>query len=72
MEKNTSLNILSFLIHTVLEHFDERYRLVRKELGTRKTFFDDVRALTRYICFDSWHYLLETMMEGLEIPIPPS
>jgi len=67
-----TLNILSFLIHTVLEHFDERYRLVRKELGSRKTFFDDVRALTRYICFDSWRHLLETMMEGLEIPIPPS
>ncbi len=52
--------------------FDERYRLVREELGARKTFFDDVRALTRYICFDSWHHLLETMMAGLEIPIPPS
>ncbi|MCK5831876.1 MAG: ISNCY family transposase [Methylococcales bacterium] len=67
-----TLNILSFLIHTVLEHFDERYRLVRQELGARKTFFDDIRALTRYICFDSWHHLLETMMEGLEIPIPTS
>jgi hypothetical protein len=67
-----TLNILSFLIHTVLEYFDDRYRLVRQELGSRKTFFDDIRALTRYICFDSWHHLLETMMEGLEIPIPTS
>lgn len=66
-----TLNILSFLVHTVLEHFDERYCLVRKELGARKTFFDDVRALTRYIYFDNWHHLLETMMEALEIPIPP-
>jgi hypothetical protein len=64
-----TLNILSFLIYTVLEYFDDRYRLVRQELGSRKTFFDDIRALTRYICFDSWHRLLETMMEGLEIPI---
>jgi hypothetical protein len=67
-----TLNRLSFLIHTVLKYFDERYRLVRQELGSRKTFFDDIRALTRYICFDSWHHLLETMMEGLEIPIPAS
>lgn len=67
-----TLNILSFLIHTVLDYFDERYRLIQKELGSRKTFFNDIRALTRYICFDSWQQLLETMMKGLEIPIPPS
>ena len=50
-----SLIILSFLFHTVLELFDARYRLVRESLPNRKTFFDDVRALTRYICFiPSW------------------
>jgi len=59
--------ILAFLFHTVLEFTDDRYRLIRKKLPTRKTFFDDIRALTRYICFNSWDHLLNFMMEGLEL-----
>ena len=59
--------ILAFLFHTVLEFMDDRYRLIRKKLPSRKTFFDDIRALTRYICFDNWDHLLDFMMEGLEL-----
>jgi hypothetical protein len=44
-------------------------------LPTRKTFFDDLRALTRYMYFDSWYFdswdhLLTFMLEGLELAIP--
>jgi len=38
----------------------------------RKMFFDDIRALTRYLCFESWQKLLESMLEQLEIPFPQS
>jgi hypothetical protein len=31
-----------------------------------------LRALTRYMYFDSWDYLLTFMLEGLELPIPPN
>ncbi|MEK7716740.1 MAG: ISNCY family transposase [Pseudomonadota bacterium] len=62
-----ALNILAFLCHTVLAFTDERYRLVRAALPTRQTFFQDVRALTRYLCFPSWEGLLRFMMRGLEI-----
>ena len=65
-----AFNILAFLFHTVLEMMDERYHMIRKELPTRKTFFDDIRALTRYICFDSWDHMLRFMMEGLELEYP--
>ena len=65
-----SLNILAFLVHMVLEWFDQCYALIRNELTSRKTFFDDIRALTRYMHFDSWQKLMEFMMGGLEIPIP--
>jgi hypothetical protein len=65
-----SLNILAFLVHTVLEWFDQCYALVRNGLSSRKTFFDDIRALTRYMQFDSWQSLLKFMLEGLEVPIP--
>jgi len=62
-----ALNILAFLFHTVLAFTDERYRLIRAALPTRKTFFQDVRALTRYLYFPSWEGLLRFMMRGLEI-----
>ncbi len=61
--------ILAFLFHTLLELMDDRYRLIRKKLPTRKTFFDDIRALTRYICFDDWDHLMNFMMEGLELSL---
>jgi hypothetical protein len=65
-----SLNIFSFLLHTMLEIFDNKYRLIRETLPRRKDFFNDVRALTRYICFDSWNQLLDFMIRGLELPDP--
>jgi hypothetical protein len=65
-----TFNILAFLFHTLLEMMDDRYRMIREELPTRKTFFDDIRAITRYICFDSWDHMLRFMMIGLEIAFP--
>jgi hypothetical protein len=65
-----SFNLLAFLFHTVLELMDEKYKLVRAELPTRKTFFDDLRALTRYMYFPSWEAMLTFMMQGLEIEVP--
>lgn len=66
----TSLNILALLFHTLLALTDTKYRLLRAHLSTRKTFFNDLRALTRYICFDNWDHLLTFMLEGLELEVP--
>jgi hypothetical protein len=62
-----SLNLLAFLFHTVLEWSDEHYALLRKVLTRRQTFFEDVRALTRYMVFESWHHLMDFMMKGLKL-----
>jgi hypothetical protein len=62
-----AMNILAFLYHTLLAFTDEHYRLIRAALPSRKTFFDDVRALTRYILFPHWKGLMHFMMQGLEI-----
>jgi hypothetical protein len=62
-----ALNMLALLTHTFLSYCDEAYRLIRSTLPTRKTFFDDVRALLRYLCFPSWEALMDFMMRGLEI-----
>lgn len=68
----TTLNILSLLFHTLLELMDDKYKLLRRHLPTRKTFFDDLRALTRYLYFDSWDALLSFMIHGLELDLPPN
>jgi hypothetical protein len=67
-----TLNILSLLFHTLLELLDEKYKLLRDHLPTRKTFFNDLRALTRYLVFDSWDHLLTFMIQGLELDLPPN
>lgn len=65
-----TLNILSLLFHTLLERLDEKYQLLRSHLPTRKTFFDDLRALTRYLYFENWDHLLTFMLDGLELSLP--
>lgn len=65
-----TLTLLAFLFHTVLEIFDDTYRRIREDLPTRKTFFDDLRALTRYMCFESWEVMLSFMARGLELEFP--
>ena len=67
-----TLNILSLLFHTLLEQLDEKYKRLCSHLPTRKTFFDDLRALTRYLYFDSWEHRLTSMLEGLELEILPN
>jgi hypothetical protein len=63
-----SLNLLAFLFHTVLEWTDDKYALLRRVLARRQTFFDDIRALTRYLIFDRWDHLMDCMVRGLEFP----
>ncbi|MBN1452211.1 MAG: hypothetical protein JW963_14445 [Anaerolineales bacterium] len=62
-----TLNILAFLLHTVRELLTPAYQRLRQALGARKTFFNDVRALTRYMVFDSRDDLFRFMEDGLEI-----
>lgn len=64
-----TLNLLAFLFHTLMELFDSSYQRLRQFLP-RKTFFDDLRALTRYLCFDSWEALMAFMIRGLELQTP--
>ena len=67
-----SLNILTFLFHTVLELLDERCGHLRKTLPRRDTFFHHIATLTQYLCFASWESLLVFMIRGLqEGPRPP-
>lgn len=68
-------NILAFLFHTILEIVDEKYNEIRQILPSRMTFFNDMRALTRYIYFNGWEALMCFMIKGLKeelhrLPLP--
>lgn len=52
-----SLNLLAFLFHNVLDLVNNLYQKTRKALGTRKTFFQNVRVLLSYIWFKTWQDL---------------
>jgi hypothetical protein len=58
---------LAFLFHTVLELLDEQYLALRTHLVTRRDFFNDLRALLRYMLFDNWNHLMRFMLTGLEL-----
>jgi hypothetical protein len=64
-----TFNLLAFLFHTVLDLMDSRYQRLRQFLP-RKRFFNDLRALTSYLCFDSWDALMAFMIKGLELDAP--
>ncbi len=62
-----TLLLLAFLFHTALALSCRSYQAVRRELGPRRTFFNDLRALTRYMYFPSWQRLLTFMFQRLEL-----
>jgi hypothetical protein len=62
-----TLNLLAFLFHTLLELLDEPYWRLRQHLVARQDFFNDLRALLRYMLFDNWNQLMRFMLVGLEL-----
>jgi hypothetical protein len=58
-----SLNLLAFLFHNVLDLVNEMYKKIRKLLVVRKTFFNDIRALLKYVWFENWNDLLTYMLK---------
>ena len=66
-----TLILIAFLVHTVLDLLHLKYQQLRRALAARHTFFDDLRALTRYLVVTSWEQLLDFMIRELELGPPP-
>ena len=52
-----SLNLLAFLFHSVLDLANSTYKKVRDLLVSRRSFFNDIRALLKYFWFATWQDL---------------
>ena len=59
-----TLIILAFLVHTVLEWMDDKYRLLRQKLPSRQRLFSDIRTLTSYLYFETWENLMDFMLSS--------
>lgn len=62
-----TLNLLAFLMHTIAQVADLIYQQIRRALGARRTFFNDVEALLRYLIFPDWRSVLRFMFDQLEL-----
>jgi len=65
-----TMNILAFLLHTMLEFMDEKYQWLRKAFGARIRFFEAMRILLIYHPYKSFSSFMTFMIEGLKKPIP--
>lgn len=63
-----SLALLAYLVHTVIALLDERLTTLITKMGSRERLFDDLIALTTFLCFKSWTALLDFMLIGLQRP----
>jgi len=66
-----TLLMLAFLFHSALGLSCSLYQAVRRELATRRTFFNDLRALTRYLYFANLQTLLTFMYQRLDLGPEP-
>ena len=55
--------VLVFWIHTLLDLMADKFCLFRQKPPSRTRLFDDMKALTTYLCFDSREHLLDFMLE---------
>jgi len=49
---------------------DDKYCLLRQKRPSRQRLFNDMRALTTSLCFESWDALLDFMLRGWSSPPP--
>ncbi len=69
-ETLATLNILAFLLHTILDVYDRRYRYLRQQRGRRSRFFQEIGTLVGYWYFEGWQDLMKFMIRQLELPDP--
>lgn len=66
----TSLILIAFLFHTLLDLFSAPYRIIKNKLPSREIFFHHLQAVTSYLYFISWEHLFAFMIKGIDDPYP--
>ena len=71
-ETLATLNIMAFVMHTILDLTDRRYQLLRNTRGRRTRFFTELGVVACYWYHDSWQDQMRFMVTQLELPDPGS
>lgn len=71
-ETLATLNIMAFLLHTILDLTDRRYQLLRNTRGRRTRFFTELGVVACYWYHESWQDQMRFMIRQLELPEPGS
>ena len=58
------LYLLAFALHTVCELTESVWQGTRRRIGLRKRLFDQMRILTEYRVFPSWHAFMALIATG--------
>jgi hypothetical protein len=69
-ETLATLNILAFLLHTLLDLYNARYQLLRAERGRRTRFFQELGIVACYWHHESFEAQLRFMIRQLQLPDP--
>ena len=64
-----TMNLIAFAMHTVADLVDAAWKAARVAVGARKSFFEDLRAITTYLVFPTWGQLVETLRTGQPPPL---
>lgn len=59
-----TLNILSFLVHTISLKYDAKYKELYALINNRKTFFQHIKTFTTFFYIPDWDFLWQTMIKG--------
>lgn len=59
-----TLNILSFLVHTISYKFDKEYKQLYELINNRKTFFNHISTFTTFFYISEWDTLWHIMIKG--------
>ena len=65
------LNLLAYFVHQILELVDEWYQKARSGFSARVEFWNAVRAILRFLLFESWDQVLERI-NGPALPAFPA
>ena len=65
-----TMNILAYLFHTLQELMSKGYKKLRKQIPTRKMFFEHTRSILSYLVFTDWEVLMLWMIKGLDVGWP--
>jgi hypothetical protein len=63
------MNLLAFAFHTACDCMETLWQQAREAIGTRSRFFQDLRAISAYVVFPSWHSLMNTLASSKAPPI---